>query len=79
MSRYTSHADLGGLPGFGFVASEPEGDPFHAEWERKALALALAMGATGSWNIDQSRQFLFAQIPGALRTLRNHQVAYFGG
>ena len=55
MSRYTSHADLGGLPGFGVVASEPEGDPFHAKWERKALALTLAMGATGSWNIDQSR------------------------
>ena len=55
MSQYTSHADLGGLPGFGVVAPGPEGDLFHADWERQALALTLAMGATGSWNIDQSR------------------------
>ena len=55
MSRYTSCADLGGLPGFGIVAPESEGDLFHADWERQALALTLAMGATGSWNIDQSR------------------------
>lgn len=55
MSHYTTHADLGGLPGFGVVAPEPEGDLFHADWERQALALTLAVGATGSWNIDQSR------------------------
>ena len=55
MSHYTSHADLGGLPGFGFVALRPEGELFHADWERQALALTLAMGATGSWNIDQGR------------------------
>jgi nitrile hydratase beta subunit len=55
MSHYTSHADLGGLSGFGIVRPEPEGDLFHADWERQALALTLAVGATGSWNIDQSR------------------------
>lgn len=55
MSHYTTHADLGGLPGFGVVAPEPEDDLFHADWERQALALTLAVGATGSWNIDQSR------------------------
>ena len=55
MSHYTRHADLGGLPGFGVVAPESEGGLFHADWERQALALTLAMGATGSWNIDQSR------------------------
>ena len=55
MSHYTSHADLGGLLGFGVVAPGPEGGLFHADWERQALALTLAMGATGSWNIDQSR------------------------
>jgi nitrile hydratase len=52
---YTSHADLGGQPGFGPVVPEPEHKLFHADWERHALALTLAMGATGSWNIDQSR------------------------
>lgn len=52
---YTTHADLGGQPGFGPVAPEPEGELFHADWEPRALALTLAMGATGSWNIDASR------------------------
>jgi len=52
---YITQADLGGLPGFGAVAPEPEGELFHAAWEPRALALTLAMGATGSWNIDASR------------------------
>jgi nitrile hydratase len=28
---------------------------FHAAWERQAMALTVAMGATGQWNIDQMR------------------------
>jgi nitrile hydratase beta subunit len=52
---YHSHADLGGHAGYDVVTPEPEGELFHAEWERKALALTLAMGATGTWNIDKSR------------------------
>ena len=52
---YFSHADLGGRPGHGPVVPEPEGELFHADWEPRALALTLAMGATGSWNIDMSR------------------------
>jgi nitrile hydratase len=54
-STYRSLADLGGQPGHGPVTPEPEGELFHAEWEPRALALTLAMGATGSWNIDMSR------------------------
>ena len=34
---------------------EPDEPPFHAAWEARALAVTLAMGATGSWNIDMSR------------------------
>ncbi|MEO7339053.1 MAG: nitrile hydratase subunit beta [Caldimonas sp.] len=52
---YSTHADLGGQPGHGSVVPEPEGELFHARWEPRALALTLAMGATGSWNIDMSR------------------------
>jgi nitrile hydratase len=52
---YVTHADLGGQPGYGPVTPEPEGELFHAGWEPRALALTLAMGATGSWNIDASR------------------------
>ncbi len=56
---YRSHADLGGQLGHGPVVPEPEPGPegveFHAAWEPRALALTLAMGATGVWNIDMSR------------------------
>jgi nitrile hydratase len=52
---YTSQADLGGQPGHGPVVPEPEGALWHEAFEPKALALTLAMGGTGSWNIDQSR------------------------
>ena len=53
--RYQSHADLGGRDIPDHVVPEPEGELFHAPWEREALALTLAMGATGAWNIDMSR------------------------
>ena len=52
---YTNHADLGGLPGQGAVQPEREGELWHATWEPRAMALTVAMGATGAWNIDQSR------------------------
>lgn len=47
--------DLGGMHGFGSVHLEPDEPVFHAEWERRAFALALAMGATGEWNLDAAR------------------------
>ena len=47
--------DMGGLQGFGPVAIEADDPLFHADWERRALGLTLAMGATGQWNIDISR------------------------
>lgn len=52
---YVTHADLGGREGYGAVVPEAEGELFHADWEPRVLALTLAMGATGSWNIDASR------------------------
>jgi nitrile hydratase subunit beta len=52
---YQSHADVGGQEGYGSVTPEPEGELFHADWERAALAITLAMGATGTWSLDESR------------------------
>lgn len=52
---YQSRADLGGQAGHGPVTPEAEGELFHEAWEPKALALTLAMGASGRWNIDESR------------------------
>jgi nitrile hydratase len=47
--------DLGGQMGFGPVSPEKDEPVFHAPWERRALALTLAMGATREWNIDIGR------------------------
>lgn len=52
---YRSHADLGAEDGHGAVMQEPEGELFHAPWEARTLALTLALGATGLWNLDMSR------------------------
>jgi nitrile hydratase subunit beta len=52
---YHSNADLGGQEGHGPVRPEHEEPSFHAPWESRVLALTLAMGATGLWNIDTSR------------------------
>jgi nitrile hydratase len=47
--------DLGGMQAFGPVCPDDDVLPFHADWERRVLAITLAMGATGKWNIDMSR------------------------
>jgi nitrile hydratase beta subunit len=47
--------DMGGVEGFGPVQPEPNEPVFHADWERRAFALTLAMGMPGGWNIDMSR------------------------
>ena len=47
--------DLGGMMGFGPVAPEADEPVFHTPWERRAFAINLAMGMTGSWNIDTAR------------------------
>ena len=47
--------DLGGAQGFGPIRPDAGEPLFHAEWERRAFALTLGMGATGAWTIDQSR------------------------
>jgi nitrile hydratase subunit beta len=56
--------DMGGAHGFGAVRPEPGEPVFHAEWERRAFALTLAMGATGEWTLDASR-FARESLPAA--------------
>lgn len=46
--------DMGGQQNFGPV--NPEDKPvFAADWQRKAFALTLGMGAARAWNLDMSR------------------------
>lgn len=52
---YHSNADLGGQDVRDPVYPEAEDELFHAAWEPRVLALTLAMGAAGLWNIDSSR------------------------
>lgn len=47
--------DMGGRFGDGAVVPEPEDEIFHADWHARALALTLASGSLGKWNIDVSR------------------------
>lgn len=47
--------DLGGQMGFGPIDPEQDEPIFHADWEKRALALTLAAGAMGHWSIDESR------------------------
>ena len=47
--------DMGGMQDFGPVVPEPDEPIFHADWERRVLALTLATSAPGGWNIDTSR------------------------
>lgn len=47
--------DLGGMHGFGPIDHAANEPIFHAEWERRAFAITLAMGAYGAWNLDQTR------------------------
>ena len=47
--------DMGGRFGDGPVVPEPETPVFHADWHARALAVTLAAGALGQWNLDTSR------------------------
>lgn len=48
--------DMGGRFGDGLVRPEPADAPVFAEdWHARALAVTLACGALGQWNIDTSR------------------------
>jgi nitrile hydratase beta subunit len=66
--------DLGGAMGFGPINPEIDEPYFHADWERKVLALTLAMGATGTWNIDTSRHARENVDPGLYLTWSYYRI-----
>jgi len=47
--------DMGGRFGDGPIQPEPQGIPQLGDWQARALALTLASGSLGQWNIDVSR------------------------
>ena len=54
--------DLGGQHGFGPVRPEPDEPVFHADWEKRVLAMNLT-ASRGRWNIDAGRHAI-ERIPG---------------
>ncbi len=70
--------DLGGLHGFGPVRPDPDNEAFHEAWERRVFALTLAMGATGAWNIDQSRAARESIGPVRYRNSSYYQIWHEG-
>jgi nitrile hydratase len=70
--------DMGGAHGFGPVEPEPDEPVFHADWERRAFALTLAMGATGEWTLDASR-FARESLPPARYLSSTYYEIWLGG
>src|ERR1700722_11138730 len=54
---------MGGMHGFGPVAREHDEPVFHAEWERRVFALALAAMGSRSFNIDEYRRTIERMPP----------------
>jgi nitrile hydratase beta subunit len=70
--------DLGGTQGHGPVEPEPKEPVFHAEWERRAFALTLAMGMPGGWNIDMSRFARENRKPVEYLSMSYYQIWFAG-
>ena len=70
--------DMGGLHGFGPVEPEQNEPVFHADWEKRAFALTLAMGTPGGWNIDMSR-FVRENRPSAEYLSMSYYQIWFAG
>lgn len=66
--------DIGGRDGFGPIAPDPQEPLFHAEWERRALALVVAAGGAGQWTIDESRFARENRAPGDYYGLSYYQL-----
>jgi nitrile hydratase len=66
--------DIGGRHGFGPVRPEPDEPLFHAPWERRAMAMTIAVGATGQWTIDESRFARENRAPGAYYDMSYYQL-----
>lgn len=66
--------DLGGTHGHGPVMPEPNEPVFHAEWEKRAFALTLAMGMPGGWNIDMGRFARENRPPGEYLAMSYYQI-----
>ena len=70
--------DMGGMHGFGQVEPEPDEPVFHADWEKRAFALTLAMAMPGQWNIDMSRFARENRSPAKYLSMSYYQIWFAG-
>ena len=70
--------DLGGTMGHGPINPERDEPVFHADWEKSVLALTLAMGFYGQWNIDKGR-FTRESLPPAQYLSSTYYQIWFAG
>jgi len=70
--------DMGGMHGLGPIAPEADEPVFHARWEARVLALTLAAGAWGRWNIDAARHAR-ESTPGAEYLRMSYYEIWFAG
>jgi nitrile hydratase len=57
--------DVGGMQGFGPVPIDPDGPPFHADWEAHVYALNRALIGRGIYNLDEFRDAIERMSPEA--------------
>ncbi|CAB3652277.1 Low-molecular weight cobalt-containing nitrile hydratase subunit beta [Paraburkholderia sediminicola] len=70
--------DLGGMQAFGPIRADADVSLFHADWERRVLAITLAMGAVGKWNIDMSRAARESLPPAQYLSSSYYQIWFEG-
>jgi len=70
--------DMGGMHGLGPVAPDSDEPLFHAPWEGRVLAMTLAVGAWGRWNIDASRHQR-ERIPGPTYLVMSYYEKWLAG
>jgi nitrile hydratase len=70
--------DMGGVHGFGAVEPELNEPVFHADWEKRAFALTLAMATPGKWNIDMSRFARENRPPAEYLSMSYYEIWFAG-
>jgi len=70
--------DMGGMQCYGPVRPEPDEPVFHDEWEKRALAMTVAMGFAGQWNLDISR-FARESLPPEFYLTKSYYQIWIAG
>jgi len=70
--------DMGGMQCYGPVRPEHDEPVFHDEWEKRALAMTVAMGFAGQWNLDISR-FARESLPPEFYLTKSYYQIWIAG